>query len=235
MKKTVYLLALSFCFSISAAYAQLTIFNVSSSEITDKHKASVQQQFEFQDIINSTTTVTYGLGKFWEAGFNVVNVDYDKSLHHFTKNDTSTVDPYAPLLMVNSQKLFKLNEVLGIGIGGLAGSNFSGKKHFVYYSYANLAASLYDEHYKLAAGAYLGNRGYLGEGPIDGVQLGLDAGIWYEKIHILADWLSGAHPKGQLSAGLGIYFLKHLPVSVGWQHANADGSNGWVLQVTYVP
>lgn len=235
MKKNVYLLVLTFCLSLSTVYAQLTIFNVSSSEITDKHKASVQQQLEFQDVINSTTTVTYGLGKFWEAGFNVVNVDYDRSLHHFTRNDTSKTDPYAPLLLVNTQKLFNLNDFLGIGIGGLAGSNISGKKHFVYYSYANLAASLYDAHYKLAAGGYLGNNGYLGEGPIDGVQLGLDAGIWYEKVHLLADWLSGSHPKGQLSAGVGIYFLKHLPVSVAWQRANADGSTGWVLQLTYVP
>jgi hypothetical protein len=220
---------------LPAAFAQLTIFNVSSSEITDKNGLSFQQQFEVQDMVISTTTMTYGLGKDWEAGVNIFNIDYEKASHHFVRNDSSKTDPYAPLLLLNTQKLFEFNDKLGIGIGGQAGTNMSGKKHFVYYTYANLGASLFDKHYKLAGGGYYANNGYLGEGHRAGVQFGLDAGIWYEKIHFLADWLSGEHSKGTLSAGLGIYFWKHLPVSVGWQRANADGSKGWVLQLTYLP
>lgn len=235
MIKKLFTLIFLVLFSTLSVRAQLTIFNVSSSEITEKNKLSFQQQFEIQDVVNSTTTATFGLGKFWEVGMNVFNINYGRSSHHFEKNDSTDTEPYAPILLVNTQKLFKINEVLGIGIGGLAGSNISNNRHLVYFTYANLAATLADDHYKLAAGAYTGNNGYLGEGPTRGVQLGLDAGLWFEKIHFLADWLSGSHSKGQLSAGIGIYLLKHLPVSVGWQRSNADGSQGAVLQVTYVP
>jgi hypothetical protein len=66
-------------FSATDSFAQLTIFNVSSSEITEKNKLSFQQQFEIQDVINSTTTATYGLGKFWEVGVNVFNVNYERA------------------------------------------------------------------------------------------------------------------------------------------------------------
>ena len=235
MIRTIYCTFFALFIAATSAFAQLTIFNVSSSEITEKNKLSFQQQFEIQDVINSTTTATYGLGKFWEVGINVFNINYERASHHFVHNDSSEVEPYAPLLLVNTQKLFKINKVLGVGVGGLVGTNLAHKKHLVYFTYTNLAASLSDDHYKLAAGGYFANNGYLGEGPIEGVQLGLDAGIWFEKIHLLADWLSGSHSKGQLSTGVGIYFLKHLPVSVGWQRSNADGSQGWVLQVTYVP
>jgi hypothetical protein len=54
--------------SIIECNAQLTVFNVSSSDITDARKISVQQQFEADDEIESSTTMTYGLGGKWEAG-----------------------------------------------------------------------------------------------------------------------------------------------------------------------
>ncbi|QRR02184.1 hypothetical protein [Dyadobacter sandarakinus] len=235
MMRIFYKILFLVCFCFPAAYGQLTIFNVSSSEITEKNGLSFQQQFEVQDVVVSTTTMTYGLGKDWEAGVNVFNIDYEKASHHFIRNDSTTHDPYAPLVLINSQKLFEITNFLGIGIGGQAGTNISRNKHFVYFTYGNLAASLADKRYKLAAGGYYGNNGYLGEGKVAGFQAGLDAGIWYEKIHLLADWLSGDHAKGALSAGIGIYFFKKLPISAGWQRSNFDGSQGWVLQLTYVP
>jgi hypothetical protein len=224
--------------TMSSAFAQLTVFNVSSSDITDGRKISVQQQFEIADAIESSTTLTYGLGRGWEIGANLVNVDYDYKTRHFETNDTSTSMPFAPLVLVNAQKVFDLNDVLSAGIGAVAGTNVAGHhaSRFVYYGYANLAAGFGEEkRYQIAAGPYISNHRYLSDGPIYGFQTGMDLGIWNKRLHILADWISGSHSKGRLTAGIGIFLAERLPLSLGWQRANSDGSQGAVIQLTFLP
>ncbi|OJV19218.1 MAG: hypothetical protein BGO21_21225 [Dyadobacter sp. 50-39] len=220
------------------AAAQLTVFNVPSSEITDRGRISFQQQFEIGDQVESSTTATYGLGKNWEIGLNLLNLDYGLSSHRFEFNDLADSIPYAPLLMANAQKVFDLTNHLSIGLGAIAGTNLSGHNHpgFSYYTYSNLLfeAGAADQ-YKFAAGAYAGNHHFLGKGPVAGFQGGLDAGIWYEKLHFLADWISGNHPKGRLSLGVSIYITKQLPLSLGWQRSNEDGSQAGVIQLTVLP
>ncbi|MFD1140097.1 hypothetical protein ACFQ4C_03220 [Larkinella insperata] len=216
--------------------AQQTIFNVPSSDITKEGKVLAQEQLEIQDMIRSTTTVSYGLSKDWEVGLNLYNLDFTRQNTRFFRNDTTTSMPYAPLLLVNAQKAFQLSEIFKIGIGGQGGLNLSsGRSQAVYYAYANLAASLVQEHYKLALGGYNGNARFLGDGPHSGIQAGVDAGLWYHKVHLLADWLSGSHQLGQLSVGVEVFLGEHLPLAVGWQRSNQDGSQGFVLQLTYTP
>jgi hypothetical protein len=220
------------------ANAQLTVFNVPSSEITDKGRISLQQQFEVDRQLESSTTATYGLGKGWEIGLNLLNLDYDLSSHHFEFNDQTDSIPYAPLLTLNAQKVFELVNGFSIGAGAIAGANLSGhhRSRLVYYSYSNL---LFEtgafQQYKFAAGAYVGNHHYLSDGPVVGFQGGMDAGIWHEKLHLLLDWISGSHQKGRLSAGVSVYLTSRLPLSLGWQRSNSDGSHAAVIQLTVLP
>jgi hypothetical protein len=225
------------CCPFYEASAQLTVFNVSSSTITDKKKVSVQQQFEYQDEIESSTTLTYGLGKNWEVGLNLLNLDYSVKEKEFEFNDTTMASPFAPLLLINAQKVFELNNLFSIGLGSVAGTNVSSAhRKFVYYSYANLLASVGNQdQYLFAAGPYISNHRYLSQGPVYGFQGAIDAGIFYQKVHLLADWISGSHAKGKLSLGLEVFLTERLPLSVGWQRSNADGSQGLVLQLTFVP
>ncbi|WP_229310803.1 hypothetical protein [Larkinella arboricola] len=221
---------------VTTTRAQQTIFNVSSSDITKEGKVLAQEQLEIQDMIRSTTTVSYGLSKDWEVGLNLYNLDFTRQKPHFIRNDTTTSIPFAPLLLVNAQKAFNLSQTFKIGIGGQGGLNLSsGRSQAVYFAYANLAASLIEEHYKLAVGSYNGNSRFLGDGPHTGIQAAVDAGLWYHKVHLLADWLSGSHQLGQLSVGVEVFLGEHLPVAVGWQRSNQDGSQGLILQVTYTP
>lgn len=218
--------------------AQLTVFNVSSSEITDYRKISAQQQFEIQEQVESSTTVTYGLGKGWEIGANLMNIDYGLKSRHFESNDTTTSIPYAPLLLINGQKVFELNSLFSIGIGTVAGGSVRHLKssRLVYYTYGNLNASFgRDKRYQIAAGPYYGDHGYLGNGPNVGFQAGMDAGVWYEKVHLLADWISGSHNKGRFTVGLEVFLGKRVPLSLGWQRSNADGSQAAVIQLTLLP
>lgn len=219
-------------------FAQLTFFNVSSSDITDMRRISVQQQLEIQDQIESSTTLTYGLGKGWEVGLNLINLDYGIKSKQLETNDTTTVIPYAPVLMANVQKAFQINNTFSLGVGTVAGHNLSHlhSNKFVYYSYANATATIGDQdQYQIVAGTYYGNHRYLSDGPNFGFQTGFDAGLWYKKVHLLGDWISGFHQKGRLTVGLEIFLSERLPLSLGWQRANQDGSQGAVIQLTFLP
>jgi hypothetical protein len=234
----IYLAALFSVASCKAGYAQLTIFNVSASDISEARKVGVQQQFEIEDQIESSTTINYGLGKGWEVGLNLINVDYNYKTRHFESNDTTTATPYAPLLLGNVQKIFQLTDHFSTSLGAVAGTNMKAThgRRFVYYGYANLLAEVGDrDQYQFVAGPYLSNHRYLSNGPVYGVQSGVDLGFWYKKVHLLADWISGSHDKGRLTAGIEIFLSERIPLALGWQRSNADGAQGAVFQLTILP
>ena len=235
--KKIYLLLGLLSWSVTAL-AQQTIFNVPSSDITPQHKILAQQQVDInREELRSSTTVDYGLGRNWEVGFNVYNLDYLPQQHSWQRNDTTTQMPYAPLLLINAQKTVELTESLHLGLGGQTGLNLfpTTCSSWVGWGYANLGGSFDHEHYQAVIGAYAGNQRYLAEGSTVGMHLGIDAGIWYEKLHLLGDWASGTHDYGQLVLGVEVYLQKHLPLAIGWRRSNQDGQQALVVQLTYTP
>lgn len=226
------------CLASMQSHAQETYFNVSESEITAKKKILVQQQVDISEQLRASTTFNYGLGRNWEIGFNLYNVNYQPSLKHFARNDSSTQMPYAPLLLLNAQKVFELTDNLLIGIGGQGGANLTpvhGRSRLVGYGYANLAGSFKEDHYRWSVGSYASHARFLGGQSQMGFQAGFDAGIFYEKLHLLGDWVSGQHEMGQLVVGLEVFLGKKVPLAVGWQRSNLDGSQGVVVQLSYIP
>ncbi|WP_080237387.1 hypothetical protein [Spirosoma rigui] len=225
------------CLTVYQVQAQQTYFNVPSSDIVEKHKVSVQQQVSFGESFRSGTTVNYGLGREWEIGLNVYNLDYLPSERRFTLNDSTVQEAYGPLLLLNSQKAFDITKNIEVAIGGQGGMNLTPRttSRLVGYVYAHVAGSVHDEHYNWSMGVYTANSRYAGEGRRSGYQAGFDAGIFYQKVHLLGDWISGQHSMGQLIVGVEVYALKHFPLSVGWQRANQDGAQALVLQLTYNP
>ncbi|MDB5242424.1 MAG: hypothetical protein JWP57_3049 [Spirosoma sp.] len=219
------------------ANAQQTYFNVPSSDIVDKHKVAVQQQVNIGESLRSATTFNYGIGREWEVGLNVNNLDYLPDERRFSRNDSTLQEPYGPLLLINTQKAFDIVKNLRVAIGAQGGMNLSPRNQprLVGYLYTNLAGSLQDEHYKWSLGAYTANPRYTGEGPRAGFQAGFDAGIFYQKVHVLGDWISGSHGLGQLVLGAEVYLGKHVPLAVGWQRTNSDGAQAVVVQLTYTP
>lgn len=216
--------------------AQQTYFNVPSSDVVDKKKVAVQQQFNIESSYHSATTINYGLGNEFEVGANLYNLIYDPDQRQLSRNDSSTKMPYGPLVLANAQKSFDLNDHLEIGVGTQMGFNLSPnhRTRFVAYGYGQLAGSFRKKQYKWSLGGYVGNQPYLGEGRAYGFQGGFDAGI-YKKLHVLGDWISGQHVQGQLVLGIEYYLTKYLPVALGWQRTNVDGSQSFVVQFTYAP
>lgn len=222
--------------AVRHANAQQTYFNVPSSDIVGQHQVAVQQQVNISGSLHSTTTFNYGLGREWEIGLNVYNLDYQPGERRFTRNDSTLEMPYGPLLLLNTQKAFDITKNLEVAIGAQGGMNLTtSRPQWVGYLYTHIAGSLRDEHYNWSLGAYTANPRYTGEGPRAGFQAGFDAGIFYQKVHVLGDWISGSHDLGQLVLGAEVYLGKHLPLAIGWQRTNRDGAQALVIQLTYNP
>jgi hypothetical protein len=236
VKNCIWPLCIGILLSAQPLLAQQTYFNVPSSDVVDKNKLAVQQQFNIESSYHSATTINYGLGNEFEVGVNLYNLIYDPDQRQLSRNDSSTQMPYGPLVLANAQKSVDLSKNLEIGFGTQMGFNLSPnhRTRFVAYGYAQLAGSFENQRYKWSVGGYVGNQPYLGEGRAYGFQGGFDAGI-YKKLHVLGDWISGQHVQGQLVLGVEYYLTKHLPIAVGWQRTNTDGSQSFVIQFTYAP
>ncbi|GAB3695322.1 hypothetical protein GCM10027592_17380 [Spirosoma flavus] len=218
--------------------AQQTIFNVPSFDVTPKHRVFAQQQVDAsREELRFSTTVDYGLGRDWEVGVNLYNLDYLPQQHTWQRNDTTTQMPYAPLLMINAQKTVNLTDNLHFDVGGQTGLNLlpTQRSTWVGWGYVNLSSAFKDDHYKVIVGGFTGTHPYLGDGATVGMHAGFDAGIWYEKVHLLGEWATGTHEYGQLILGAEVYLTQHLPLAIGWRRSNQDGKQGLVVQLTYVP
>lgn len=233
----IWLLLLFACLSVNVL-AQQTYFDVPSSDLTPQGKILLQEQVDFSpDAFRTATTFSYGLGHDWEVGFNLYNLDYLRESREFFRNDTTAEKPFAPLLLLNAQKGIALGENFQWGFGVQGGLNLAPtvRSRWVGYAYTNLEGQTTAKHYKATIGLYTGNVRYLGEGPSVGFQTGFDAGLVYEKFHLLGDWVSGSHALGRLTLGAEVYLGKHLPLALGWRRSNQDGSQTVVLQLTYTP
>jgi len=71
--------------------AQQNFINVPSSEVTIKNKYFFQQQINFNDLIQSNTTLDYGLGKGYEIGLNILGINFDQNRKIIFQNNTSDI------------------------------------------------------------------------------------------------------------------------------------------------
>jgi hypothetical protein len=225
------------CFA-PTAQAQQSLFNVPSSEITTAGKFFVQEQINFNSIIQSNTTVDYGLKHNWEIGLNLLGIDYSELDHRFFENDLLDGDPLAPLLLLNVQKGFTVNHHWKIGLGTQQGFNLTRQQHSRYaqFSYANVVYTTHHERVHVNGGIYQGNTRYLGDGNSRGLMAGVDAALIDHKIHFMADWILGNHDLGVAVIGLVMYPHRRFPISLGLQIPNDRKSpKALVLELTWTP
>ena len=108
--------------------AQQNFINVPSIEVTQKNRLFFQQQLNFNELIQSNTTIDYGCGNNIEIGMNVLGLNFNEKQHSFLNNDSNDIDPYNPLVLINGLKKFKLSDKIDLGIGTQLGINFDFEK-----------------------------------------------------------------------------------------------------------
>lgn len=91
---------------------QQNLFNVPTSDITEKGKVFFQEQMNVVSLRGTSyTTFTYGLGNNFEMGINVFNVATHPA-HRHSQN---------PSFLINSQKGFNISDTHKISIGTQTG------------------------------------------------------------------------------------------------------------------
>ena len=236
MKTFFFLLFICISFTLCA---QQNFINVPSSEATSKHKLFFQQQVNFNEFIQSNTTLDFGLGKGFEIGANILGLNFSEKNKSFIQNDTNDIDPYNPLVMLNGLKQFELNENLSISTGTQIGLNFRDDKRTTEASliFGNLLfKNLLIKNSSLVIGGYYNSLHYGGRnGNRIGAWIGSEIQI-VQKLHVVAESVLGNNALSYTSIGLIYYPKKRIPITLGIQIPNTK-SNAYsiVFELTFVP
>ncbi len=235
MKKTF----LAILFSISLhSYSQQNFINVPSSEVTKKHKLFFQQQINFNELIQSNSTIDYGLGNGFEIGANVLGLNFSTNQNSFIHNDTSDKDPYNPLIMINGLKSIEINHNIDFAFGTQMGLNFRDNKKTTKANliYGNiLVKNILVNNSSIVIGSYYNSSHYGGKGNRVGIWLGTEIPAT-KKIHFMAESVLGNNALSYTSLGIILYPKKHIPLTFGIQIPNTkNNSYSFVFEFTFVP
>lgn len=218
--------------------AQQNFINVPSGEVTKAKKFFFQQQFNFNEIIQSNTTIDYGLGKGFEIGINILGLDYVQKSNSFFLNDTIDRDPYDPLLTVNALKQFEINEKLSLSLGTQIGVNvdFDNKVRPANLTYLN--ARFQDvmwEHCTLVAGLYYNSQHYGGAGNRVGGCLAAEVPL-SSKWRVVGESVLGNNAISYSSFGMIFYPKPRIPLTLGIQIPNTtNNAYALVFELTITP
>jgi len=206
--------------------AQQNLFNVPSSEITEKGEFFFQEQLNLGRTGISNTTFDYGLGHGFEVGLNL----FDVGLY------PPHGDPLNPEALINLQKRFDPTPWWGVGIGTQFGSSVPtemSRVRFSNFNYLNNQFRIH-EYAKLNLGGYLANREYTGSRVEAGLMFGLEIPLMERKLHFMADYLHGHTSINVGVVGFVIYLPRRWQFSIGAQipGANSGADYGVVLEFT---
>lgn len=209
--------------------AQQSLFNVPSSDITEKDHWFFQEQLNLSSSGISNTTVDYGLGNKWEVGLNLFDVD----LYH--PKSESAVEMLA---LVNLQKRFDINDWWGLGIGAQLGAVVPRGDHvtrFANLDYVNSPVRLgrWGTGY---VGGYVANAGFTASRTDGGFMVGADLPLVENRLHFMADYMHGTTAVGVGVVGLVLDLPKKWQFSAGAQLPAPHSGNdyGLVLEFTHL-
>ncbi|MBM6500232.1 hypothetical protein [Flavobacterium macrobrachii] len=233
MKRVVFYLLVLF---VQWTYGQQNLFNIPSGDITKEGKIFYQHQLNvYSEKIESKGHFVYGLGKGWDAGINLVGKGaYFSDDWRLAYNSDTRFGSVYPNLMGTLQKQFKINDKLDFNIGTQIGVNLSTKlenKELNNFNYAIFTKHI-GKGSRIVAGAYHGNRMFLGTGNDTGILLGYEMKLnkrWY----LMGDWVSGSNNEGVAVLG-GMYNLsKRVQLCAGWLLPNENNPKpqGVVLEI----
>lgn len=219
-----------------SGWCQQNLFNIPSGDITERGKVFYQHQFNlYQHKIESKGHFVYGLGNGWDAGVNLVGKGaYFTEDWRLAYNSNGSNGSVYPNLMGTLQKQFKLAPRLNFNFGTQIGYNLSNRLENKKLNNFNYAIFTYHigKGSRVVAGAYHGNRMFLGTGNDTGMLFGYEMKLnkrWY----LMGDWVSGRNNEGVAVIG-GMYNLsRRVQLCAGWllPNTNTPKPQGIVLEI----
>ncbi len=219
-------------------YAQQNFINVPSAEVTTKKKLFFQQQININEIIQTNSTLAYGLGKGFEIGANVLGLNFKTNQQFLIENDSLDKDPYNPLILLNGLKSFKINNQQSIALGTQVGYNYTERDHklpaaLTYVNYR--ITDLFLKNSVFVLGSYYNTLHYGGEGDRIGFWLASEI-VLNEKLHFMAESVMGKNALAYTSLGVIYYPLKYMPLTFGIQIPNTENNAySFVFELTILP
>jgi hypothetical protein len=228
---------LHFCLLLFVAFnsfGQRNVVDVPSGETLESKNLFFQEQAVFNKKgINTSTILTYGIGKQIEVGLTVYQLVFQKS----KGVEISPEHPEDnPDFLINAQKGFDISNSLRLAIGTKIGAHAINKNDFQFanFSYCVGQISIGESEHKLIGGGYYANAGYAGPGTNLGAMIGLDFTVVKEKLHCVGDFMSGNNSLSVFNAGFEISLPKKWKVTLGAQFPvpGSDNEDGAILQVS---
>lgn len=209
-----------------AVLGQQSLFNVPSSDITEKGEWFFQEQVNFTSSGISNTTIDYGLGNNLEVGINFFGVD-------FYHPRGASIDPEA---LLNVQKRLDITETWGVGIGTQVGALVPlhhDRTEFSNLSYVSNELKL-GSFAKAYGGGFFANDTYTGSREQAGFMLGMEIPISEQHLHFMADYMQSSTSIGVGVVGWVVFLPHRWNFSVGAQLPAIRSHNayGLVLEFT---
>jgi len=238
MKKILLSLSLSLGLTLSGI-AQQNLFNISSGAITPKGKVFYQHQLNVHALDNMASKhhLVYGLGSNWEIGLNVVNIGLQpfQSRTNRAANDALIpYKPHGPLVMLTTQKQFRISNTLAVNVGTQAGLSIPNQGKSSRWSHFTYGLLVYEteKHLRIVAGPYYSDRFMLGKGNQGGLIAGFELPVT-KRFFLMGDFVSG-RTKGSVSVLGGFYNVTpHFQLCLGGLIPNPESKErlGIVLEV----
>ncbi len=208
--------------NVSTCFAQQTIFNVPSADVTPKGRIFVQHESQFSNKFALQTEYgAFGIGKNTEIdvtllgiGTNnvaneVLGIGFKSFINLHKKSETKLT--YGTLLPISLR---------GKGVGG--------------YAYSHLSTRIPKLNTRITSGVFVGTTSVLGRDFVSYIA-GVEQPIT-KRFSLIMDYFSGKHANGFLIPGFSYYLGKNYTLYAGYQiHNNkANGDNGFVLELSKI-
>lgn len=227
------LILMFFCLSVVPCYAQQTIFNVPSADVTDKGHIFLQEEGQFRGwnpgaFYTSTTYSAFGVGHNTELDatlFNVGAPDFNDISLGVGFKSAIPIPGLNDKFPKREYKFIIGSEVL-IGLEGNGVGNWT---------YAELSGRLPKLNTRLTGGISYGGKQVFGVNTVSAVA-GVEQPIT-KKLSLQADWYSGGeHFAGFLIAGFNYKLPKNTTFYAGYQIPNSprNGASGFCIELAKI-
>lgn len=231
-------------FHFHHAFAQQSYFNVPSSDCTKKGTFFFQEQINNDHSeLTSNSTFDWGIAKNFEAGLNLIQVNYNNGVG-FRTSPNNTAGQIFPVIAANAQYFLPINERSQISIAGVMGVSALNNAPNTIAKYGFINYQFRTENIKLTSGIYSGNNAFIGQGDYFnrqnsskiGFHIGTEINLWKHHLSLISDYISGTNAMGSKSLGVAYKMPKHWIISLGefWANKNSNNPNGVVMEFTRV-
>lgn len=234
MKKfLLYIFLCWFAGFLNSAFAQQTIFNVPSADVTPKGKTYLEQESQFRAwnpdaFWVGTHYAGYGIGHNTEIDVTLFNVGAPATNNISLGTGFKSVMPIAGLKDKYPNQEYKFT----IGSQVLSGLQSQGAGNW---TYAHFSGRLPVTRTRITSGMSFGTKQIFGENTtcfIGGIEQPVN-----KKITLLTDWYSGSeHFAGFLIPGFSYSMPKDTTLFVGYQIPNSsqNGPSGFVIELAKI-